>query len=509
MSKIPFISLVFLLNLFYYPPLYAQSEFELSEILFSQAVVAYDEGRYADAVRGLLKAHELDSQNMNVIYYLGLSLNRQNKYSEAETYLRGGLEREPRNYDMRFQLGVALHGQNNFAAALREFLAVYEIEPERDDIGYYIGLCYYQKEDYENALTYFLRNISINIRTRQLNQLYIGLTLRALGRVEEAIEELTEAIRIEPNSPIVGTTQQLLTVLRTVRVEEKPFRLELTSRLQYDSNAASFPTNDTQGIGLGPRRSWGTLINLRADYKLLQSERWEGTATYNFLQTLNYQLHEFDLQDHLISGNLFYKNFLPSGEPFLLGTQFNYDILLSGNRKFLERPTGTLSFTLVENPSNFSTAFFRLQYKDFFRQQRVKQEKRDAINNLLGLVHSVRFLDSQLQANFGYHYDNEDAQGRNWRYNGHKAVAGLLISLPWEMNATANFEFHARFHEGINSIFSEHRVDEQRTTLVSLSKDITRNLTVIMEHLWDTTQSTIPFYKIRRQIYSVGVTWRY
>jgi hypothetical protein len=300
-----------------------------------------------------------------------------------------------------------------------------------------------------------------------------------------------------------------LSTLRTVRVDERPLRLELTTRLQYDSNAPLFPTKDTLEIGFRRRRSWGTLINFRADYNFLQSERWEGTATYNFLQTLNYQLHKFDLQDHLVGGNLFYKNFLPSGEPFFIGTQLNYDIVLSGNRKFVERPTGTLSFTLVENPSNFSTAFSRLQYKHFFREERVTQEKRDAINNLFGLVHSIRFLDSRLQTNFGYHYDNEDAQGRNRRYNGHKAVAGLLISFPWEIQATANFEFHARFYQGINSIFNEHRVDQQRTILVGLAKDITRNLTLTMEHLWDTTQSTVAFYKIRRQIYSLGLTWRY
>ena len=504
-----FVLISFLLPFTYASSIYAQEGAESAEILFSQATLAYEDGRYNDAVRDLLRAHQADPQNTDVLYYLGLSYNAQANHAQAAEYLRKGLEIEPKNNDIQYQLGVALYGQDNFDDALKEFLAVYQVEPQKENIGYYIGLSYYQKKEYQNALTYFQRNISTEIKTRQLNQYYAGLSLRALGREADAIEELTEAVKLEPTSPIVGATQQLLSALRAPRVEEKRLRLELNTRLQYDSNVSSNPTRNTEGISLPAAHSWGSLISLRGDYSLLQSERWESGATYAFLQTINFQAHRFDVHDHMIAANIFYKNLLPSGEPFFIGVQSNYDMLLLGDRKFLERPTGTLSFSLVESPANVSTTFFRLQYKDFFAIQKEDDEKRDAINKLFGLVHTIRFFGGQHQINFGYHYDNEDAQGRNWRYDGHKAVAGLLVTLPWEVRATSNFEFHARFYKGINSLFSERRQDQQRTTLVSLAKDINPNLTLTLEHLWDDTQTTIAFYKSRRQVYSAGLTWRY
>jgi hypothetical protein len=195
--------------------------------------------------------------------------------------------------------------------------------------------------------------------------------------------------------------------------------------------------------------------------------------------------------------------------PFFIGTEFSHDILLLAGKKFLERPTGLLSFTLVENPNNISNMFFRLQYRDFFQRPTEDDERRDAINKLFGLVHFVRLAGGRHQINFGYQYDNDDAQGRNWRYSGHKAVAGLLISLPWEVRATSNFELHARYYKGENSSFGEHRRDEQRTVLVSLAKDLTQNLTVTLQHLWDNNQSSIAFFKSRRQVYALGFTWRY
>jgi len=487
----------------------AQEGTESAEILFAQATIAYEDGRYSDALRDLLKAHELDPRNSDVIYYLGLTYNSLGEHGQAANYLRRGLEIEPKNYDIKNQLGIALYGLNDFDGALKEFLAVYEAEPQRENIGYYIGLCYYQKKDYDNALTYFQRNVSTDVRSRQLNQYYTALTLRDLGREADAIEELMEAVKLDPVSPIVGAAQQLLSALRVAGGLEKRLRLQLTLNAHYDSNISALPTVTSLAPKSGRSRSYGNLFNLRADYSLYQSERWESTVTYGLLQTLNYQIHSFDIHDQSIAANLFYKTLTPDGMPLFIGTQFNHDILLLAGKKFLERPTGAVSFSLVENPNNASNIFFRLQYRDFFQKPTEDDERRDAINKLFGLVHFIRLFGGQHQINFGYHYDNEDAQGRNWRYSGHKAVAGLLLSLPWDLKATTNFEYHLRYYKGQNSTFEEHRRDGQRTVLFSLAKDLPQNLTVTLQHLWDNNQSSIGFFKSRRQVYAWGLTWRY
>src|ERR1051325_1608534 len=181
----------------------AESDFETAEILFTQAVLAYDDGNYGEATRTLLKAHALDPANVNVTYYLGLAYNAQGDFAEAERYLRQGVQAQPKNLDMRYQLGIALYGQKRYDDALKEFLAILAADAHKDNAGYYAGLCYYQKRDYENAVTYFRRNVSTDLKTRQQNQYYLGLALREMGRGAEAIEELNEVVKIEPASPIV------------------------------------------------------------------------------------------------------------------------------------------------------------------------------------------------------------------------------------------------------------------------------------------------------------------
>jgi hypothetical protein len=137
------------------------------------------------------------------------------------------------------------------------------------------------------------------------------------------------------------------------------------------------------------------------------------------------------------------------------------------------------------------------------------EESRDAFDHRLGLVHYIFFDRQRYGFNFGFHYDRNDAYGKNWRYDGFRPVAGFLITLPWNIRATTNFEFHARHYDGSNSTFHQARRDLETTALFGLAKDLTPNLTLTLEHLWNSNKSTIADYSFNRQVYSLGLTWRY
>lgn len=472
----------------------AESDFEAAEILFTQAVLAYDDDNYGDATRMLLKAHALDPGNVNVIYYLGLSYDAQGDFAEAERYLRQGIQLQPKNIDIHYELGIALYGQNRYDDALKEFLTVLAADPQRERAGYYAGLCYYQKRDFENAVTYFRRNVSSDNKSHQLNQYYLGLALRELGRNAEAIEELTEAIRIAPASPLVAGTQQLLTAVR----EEsggKRLRVEATFNVQYDSN----PGQERQ-----PRGSAGNLFTATADYTVFRSGPWESHATYTFLQTLNYHLHKFDLNDNFLGADLSYRTLI-LGLPAIASGQLSNDFLRVGNNNFLQRPTGTFTFTLQENLRNFTTLIIRPQYKDFMR--RGDSEKRDAVNHLVGVVHYVG-IGAGNRIGFGYHFDNEDARSHDWTYTGHKAIGSLLVKLPWGVEGTVNAEYHIRFY-GSQGIIPGYRRDNEMTAFAALSKPLTPNLKATLQYLWDRNASTLSDFSYIRQVGALGLTWRY
>ncbi len=434
--------------------IYAQEGRESAEIVFSRAVLLYDDKKYAEATQELLRANKLDPRNTNVIYYLALSLSAQGKHSEAEAYLRKGLDIQPKNANLQYLLAY---------------------------------------------------------------------TLRAQGKTDAA-RQLAESIQLEPASPLVGPNRDLLTALKSPRRGDMPFWLELSARAQYDTNGLLKPNHGSLTPGDGKKDSWGNLLALSTEYAFLRSARWQAAARYDMFQTLNYENHKFDFNDHVVGGRVTYNDSLAGGQRYFLTGRAFHDVLLQEGRLFLQRPTGALdSYLYWDNSgSNRTRLFYQLQ-GEIFNEHPPRNKKfpfsptpngkgdedRDALNHRVGLVHYIFFDHQRYGVNFGYNYDFEDADGKNWSYGGHRAVAGFLVTLPWEVRATTNFEFHARHYDGTNSTFQKHRNDQETTVLSSLAKDITPSLTMSLEHLWNSNDSTIGSYSYHRQVYSLGLTWRY
>ena len=430
-------------------PARAQQSRESAEIALSRAILLYDDKKYDDATRELMRANQLDPRNTNVIYYLALSLSAQGRYAEAEAYVRKGLEIQPNNANLRLMLAS---------------------------------------------------------------------TLRAQGKIDES-RQIAESLQLEPASPLVGPSRDLLTALRTPRRGDTPFWFEATIRTQYDSNISLKPNIGQLASGIGRASSWGNLLALSSEYAFYRSPNWQAAVRYDGYQINNYQNREFYFTDNVVGGRFTYTNLLPTGQRYFTTFRPFYDILLQSGRRFLQRPTGVLDSYLYWDPAgaNRTELFYQVEGKIFnehpsgsFQPLGHGSEDRDAVNYRVGLVHYMFFDRQRYGINFGYHYDFENAQGKNWTYAGHRAVAGFLVTLPADIRATTNFEYHARHYNGRNANrFREQRSDNETTALFTLAKDVTPSLTVTLENLWNANGSTIADYSYQRHVVSLGVTWRY
>ncbi|HTM09790.1 MAG TPA: tetratricopeptide repeat protein [Verrucomicrobiae bacterium] len=449
-----FLSYIAATTLLSVPRVYAQGR-ESAEVRLTRGMLLYEDKKYEEATRELLQAHQLDPRNANVVYYLALSLSAQGRNAEAEAYVRKGLEVQPKNANLRLMLAY---------------------------------------------------------------------TLRAQGKTE-ASRQVAESLQLEPASPLVGASRDLLTSLRTPRRGDTPFWLEATARAQYDSNVSLKPNAGSGTSGIGRASSWGDFLGLSSEYAFFRSPNWQSAARYDMYQTINYSNHKFDYSDHVVGGRLTYTDVLPSAQRYFLTFRPFYDILLQQGREFLQRPTALLDSYLYWDPtgSNRTQLFYQFEEKLFNEHPSQSRpalghgdENRDGQNYRVGLVHYMFFDRQRYGINFGYNYDFDDTHGDNWRYAGHRAVAGFLATLPWEIRATTNFEFHARHYNGVNSKFTPfsfspnvRRHDQEFLSLFSLAKDITPHLTVSLEHLWDSNLSSIADFRFRREVISLGVTWRY
>jgi len=512
-------ALLLLLALGENPAFAQQSE---ADVFVAQAILAYDDKRYEEALGLLNEALKLDPDNVDGLYYTGLVYLAQKKPDLAVKTLEKARALSPKDLVIRFQLGVAYFTLEQYDKAQPLLTEVFTEQPRLENVGYYVGFMRYRQKDYQGALAAFKTGASTDPTIQQLTRFYAGLTLGILGLPEQAAREVEEALKILPGSALTGPAERIRETIVAARAREQRLRAEIRLGAFYDDNVSvnPRPSNDPTAESLRTRtnRSPGEIASARIDYSWLRTGPWEATATYSFFQTLNnnHNLSFFNIQDHLGGLGGFYRGTV-GAMPYQLGTLYTYDYLTLNDAAFLHRHTATLFGTLVEDPVNLTTAVGRLQVKEFLNDSTTNpNDVRDAHNWMAGLTHIFRFEGDKHLLRFGYQFDFEDALGSNFSYYGHRILTGGQYTLPWgDARLRYDYEVHRRFYSNLNTTLpaalpnTVKREDTEQLHYVRLEKPLPNSLTLSLEYQGTLSKSNLAVFAFDRNVFSLILTWTY
>lgn len=511
-----------------------------AEVLLAQATIAYDEGKYDEALQLLQQAQSFDPNNSRILYYLGLTFLAKKQPATAITNLQSAFELRPSNLFNRFQLGVAHFALHNYDQAAPYLFKVYEEQPQIEDLGFYVGFLRYRNQEYNKALEAFEVNRSQDPDIKQLTSFYRGLVLGVLGIPDQAIVQLDEALKIESVSPLTQGAIQLrnaLAVGRRPTQEKKRLRIQVSVGGFYDDNVAINPNKSSDPIAENLRRrktkSAGFLASALLDYAWLRHGPFESTVNYQFFQTLNFNgnLSRFNTQSHVIGTGAYYRGTVLEN-PYQVGLEYSFDYLLLDKVAFLSRHNPTLSFLLVEpsfklpllgSVGNLTSGTVRYQIKTFYNEPANNDARffgpdvRDGFNTMVGASHIFRLFNDAHFVRFGYQYDNENTEGSNFTYRGHKFLTGGQISLPIPtFRLRYNFDLHWRnYNANENSFFPTNapgtvkRKDMQYNHLVQLVDELPYNFSVIFQYQHLRNDSNIGIFDYTKNVFSLIVNWTY
>lgn len=502
------------------PPAGAQAPSE-SDVFVDLGVLAYDERQYGRALEAFQEALRLNPENVNALYYSGLTYLALEQYPAARGVLEQAYKLAPADPDVAFQFGVALFLAQDYAAAEPVFRQVRAVQPDRQNLGYYLGFIEYRKQNYREALRAFRANVPSDETFAQLARFYAGLSLSALGLATQARAEIEEALRLQPISPLTGPAERFRDVLGAAAEAERPWRIEAKLSFFYDDNVTVNPeiSNDptAEASRAKERRSTGELGFVRFEYVPLRTPDWEGSLSYGLLQTLNNDVSDFNIQNHTLAGSLAYKTSL-GGMPAVGSLIYQYDYVALDDRDFVSRHTLAPGGTLVWNATHLTQAQGRFQFKDFLHERGLVDpgDRRDAFNYLLGFTHYLRFQADRHYVRGGYQLDWEEAEGGNWDYLGHRFLLGGQYTAPWDLRLRYDFDIHFRDYRGLHSFLPTgiaapaiHRIDRDMNHLFSISKDLPHNLSVAVEYLLNRSISNLAVYDYIRNVISLSLSWRY
>lgn len=500
----------------------ASAEAPTEAIVYTdRAIIAYEEQRYTDALEELQQALRLDPDNVDGLYYQGLASIALDRPADAQAALEKAHALSPTDTAVAFQLGVFYFNQQQFEKAEPLLREVYRAQPRHPNLGYYLGFIEYRQQHYREALGFLRANVSNDPTFEQLARFYIALALSALGSPGEARAEIEAAIRLQPVSPLVTPAQRFRELLEPSTVREQRFDGEVRVGFFYDDNVAVVPSASAdvtaQVLRARKHKSEGEFGSLRLNYAWLRTADWEATASYTFLQTWNNHLTDFNVQSHTGSVAATHRSTLMQ-LPLFTGIEVadNFVSLDNPTTKFVNVVSVQPFITLAEDSSHLTSLFFRFQYKDFNNRGIPPEEVRDAKNYMTGFSHLIRFAEGQHFVRLGYQYDVDNADGRNWSYQGHRWLVGAQYSIQdWGVRLRYDFDAHWRLYRNRNSLLPTDRPNTVRRRdfeprhLFSVAKDLPYNLVASVDLLLDDNSSRIDVFDYDRRVVSVSLAWRF
>jgi tetratricopeptide (TPR) repeat protein len=494
-----------------------------ADIFVAQAILAYDDKRYDEALKFLLEALVIDSSNVEALYYTGLVYNAQQKPAEAAQALEKAYAQNPTDPAIQYQLGVTFFILQQYDKAEPLLTEVSKTQPQKDNLGYYVGFMRYRHKDYEGAIQAFTKGIATDPDIQQLTRFYAGLALAILGRPAQAASELEEASRIRTVSPLTGPADRLRDTYLAAQEKDRRFHTELRVGAYYDTNVAINPlsSSDPLVLALRSRRTNtpGQLYAGRAEYAWFRSGPWEGTMSGSIFKTSNNEIPFFNIGNYLGGTGINYRGVV-GALPYQISALYNFDYTTLSGSRFLNRHSAVLQGVLVENAGNLTTFQFRLQNKDFSDLFLIggggrPEEDRSANNWMVGLTHVFRFAGDKHLIRIGYQYDLEDAKGVDWFYRGHRGLVGFQYTLPWGATRLKyDFDLHYRMYPHPNAVFPttapgtvKQEVFEQNH-IFRVEKPLPYNFTLAADFQATISRANLPFiFNYNRTVSTLSLAW--
>jgi len=188
------------------------------EDMFRRAVAYLNTGRVHEAAELLERIIEVEPENSQAHYNLGLARYYQESFAEAEACFLQAVRIDPANADAHYNLGLLCNQTNRQAEAAECYLAVLELNPGEADAHFNLGDVLKDLGMMDDAISCFQKALAINPRYASA-YCNLGVVLHMQGREEEAIAAYNKAINLGDDSP---ANLHILNALTGVQTESPP-----------------------------------------------------------------------------------------------------------------------------------------------------------------------------------------------------------------------------------------------------------------------------------------------
>lgn len=472
---------------------------EQSELLYSRGMVALEAGNYDAALADFDRAVQADPRDASALFYRGLTRGRLNDYPGAIADLRRAIDLNPQLHEASLELGIALVQSSHYQEAIPWLERAQAVPDLQGQASLFLGIARLRTGDLTRAQPEFER-AAREPALRVPATYYRGVIAYQEGRFGEARAFFDDVVAAQPETEMGREAQAFLGVSDR---RARPYSLYGALSLEYDSNVALAPGNQTVDVALGvsDQADGRVTINAGGRYRLLDDSDAKVSVGYDFFQGLQFNLTEFNLMDNRI-----HAEGLRQWGPVELAGLVSYDYYNRDGDSLLSQVNAAPQVTYHWDGPAATTLLYRLRWNDYLQQPYT--------GLLTAIVQNVGFRQffylgaPSRYILLGYQYENQDtteAAGAAYAYGGNMIEAGFGWDFPWALGLQALYLYNRNDYAAA----SDGRVDDEQRGYLVLTKGVTDFLTLGATFYADVDNSTKEEFTYNRFVGAISAEVTY
>ena len=413
---------------------------EASQAFSARAVILISAGKTAEALPLLDQAVEADPDDADVRYQRGVVRARTGDTEGAIEDLERALALRPHFPTAALELGIALVDVDRPDEAEPPLLQAQQVPALDAQASFYLALAELRLGRYDLADTNLARARQADPSLTVATQYYQGVVAFRRGDYGAATSAFETVQRERPDSAMAREAAQYVTVMEETRASD--YSAFGTVAFEYDSNVTLGPTDQAISQGDKPEADGRAVLNLGGRWTPV---RWGGASlsvAYEFFQSLQFDLTDFNLTDNRPSVQLQYDFDWVS-----FGVLGRYDYYLLGGDSYLSEWTAMPWVTILEEGIGRTEMYARIQPRDFKEQYTVLSGVYSfaGIRQFLDLGNASRQLWLGYQLGFtapeSSNNPNQQFRRDQYQYGSNAGEVGLRLPLPFEILSQAVYRY--------------------------------------------------------------------
>ena len=465
-----------------------------------QAVVAFGQENYEEALVLLAAAREQEGRTALNDFYTGLSQKQTGDYGAAVASLTAALQAPQPQKEAVVDLVALLINLDRTEAAWQWVTWAEQEQVRPKDMAYLKGLLQFKQRNYPESIVAFEAARTGSAEVDQQVDLQIALAYARDGKTAKARENLKAIVTRYPGTDAASFASEYDQRISTL-VPPKPWNLYAGISYLYDDNVTlksrvaggSFDTRKRQDSGISE--------HLRLEYDTPLSEQWSANLQYALQNNNYFRRDEYDMLVHGLTATLINRN-----ENGMLALPLNLTHATLDYENYSFQVSLKPTFTAQLSQRQLGQLSLGYTYRDMFNgDENGPADDRTASIVNLQLGYIFLFAEGRGMLNLRGEGFYEGARGEEWRNNGLRIGADLLAPLTDSTKLILTTE-------STWQNYPDNSSDREDTVLMAsatLNQRITPNLYLNLQYFYTREISNVDLYDYRRNVVMTGIEFRY